>query len=148
MITGGWDRVARLWSIHDGQPEAPPLRHDGLLRSLAISPDGRSILTGSYDRTAQLWDKLTSKPIGPAYRHESQVWFVVFSPDGKRVLSGGQENSAHLWNLTPSLDDPIDRIELALRVDTGMTLDDDGSLRVLDNSGWNECRSRLGTLAR
>ena len=91
VITGGWDRVARLWDAETGLPISQPLRHDGSLRSLAISRDGRTVLTGSYDRTAQLWDKATGKPIGPAFRHENQVWFVAFSPDGRSVLSGGQQ---------------------------------------------------------
>ena len=119
----------------------PPLRHDGSLRALAISRDGRTVLTGSYDRTAQLWDKMTGKPIGPAFQHENQVWFVAISPDGRSVLSGGQENTAHLWNI-PSRDDaPISEIERRVQVSTGMELLDNGSIHILDFDEWNERRS-------
>ena len=103
--------MARLWDAKTGQSITPPLRHDGALRALAISRDGRTILTGSYDRTAQLWDKVTGKPIGPAFRHENQVWFVAISPDGRSVLSGGQENTAHLWNIATAIDSEIRDID-------------------------------------
>jgi eukaryotic-like serine/threonine-protein kinase len=142
VITGGWDRVARLWDPKTGVAITPPLRHEGLIRALAISRDGRTVLTGSYDRTAQLWDKVTGKPLGPAFRHENQVWFVAFSPDGRTILSGGQENTAYLWNVPPTEDAPIRQLERAIEIATGMVLLDDGSLHILDASSWNERRVR------
>ena len=138
MITGGWDRVARLWNATTGLPITPPLRHGGTLRAVAFSPDGRTVLTGSYDRTAQLWDSVTGKPIGPAYRHENQVWFVAFSPDGRTVLSGGQENTAHLWIVPSVIDAPIPQVERSVQIATGMELLDDGSFRILDSYEWRD----------
>lgn len=143
VITGGWDRVARLWDTKTGLPETPPLRHDGRLRTLAISPNGRTVLTGSYDRSAQLWDKVTGLAIGPAFRHQSQVWFVAFSPDGLFALSGGRENAARLWSLPWVMGGRVERVDLAVQAATGMALDDDGSLRILDLKAWNQCRSQL-----
>ncbi len=148
LITGGWDRVARLWDVKTGLPITPPLRHEGQLRALAISPDGRTVATGSYDRTARLWDAVTGQPIGPAFLHENQVWFVAFCPDGRAVLSGGQEKKAHLWSVPTALVAPIEEIERAIQVATGMELLDDGSLHILDSADWNGRRSsRFAPLA-
>jgi WD40 repeat protein len=116
-----------------------------LLRAVSLSPDGRSVLTGSYDRTAQLWDGATGKPIGPPFRHESQVWFVGFSSDGATALSGGQENSAYLWEVPHSTDEPTDRIDLAVEVETGLTLGPTASLSKLDVSAWRSLRDGLMT---
>ena len=85
---------------------------------------------------------LDGKPIGPAFRHENQVWFVAFSPDDRTILSGGQENKAHLWNFPQTLDGPIRQVERSIEISTGMALLDDGSLHILDSSGWNERRAR------
>jgi WD40 repeat protein/tRNA A-37 threonylcarbamoyl transferase component Bud32 len=142
VITGGWDRVARFWDARTGLSLTPPLRHEGSLRALAISPDGRTVLTGSYDQKAQLWDKVTGKPIGPAFRHENQVWFVTFSPDNRTVISGGQENTAYLWDVPSMIDAPIREVERSIQAATGMELLDDGSLHILDTTGWNERRVR------
>jgi WD40 repeat protein len=141
VITGGWDRVARLWTTETGLPISQPLRHDGSLRSLAIGPDGRTVLTGSYDRTAQLWDKVTGKPIGPAFRHENQVWFVAFSPDGRFVLSGGQERTAYLWKVPCLMDETLKDIQHSIQVQTGMKLQIDGELHIMDAREWNERRT-------
>jgi WD40 repeat protein len=148
LITGGWDRVARLWETSTGMPISPPLRHDGTLRALAISPDGQTVLTGSYDRTAQLWDKTTGKPIGPAFRHENQVWFVAFSPDGRTVLSGGQEKTARLWIVPPALETPIQRMDTNIQAMTGMRLQEDGSLHILDAREWDHYRELPRTDSR
>jgi eukaryotic-like serine/threonine-protein kinase len=129
-------------------PISPPLRHDGTLRALAISPDGQTVLTGSYDRTAQLWDKATGKPIGPAFRHENQVWFVAFSPDGRTVLSGGQEKTARLWNVPPALETPIDRMDTDIQAMTGMRLQEDGSLHILNAREWDHYRELPRTDSR
>jgi WD40 repeat protein len=109
---------------------------------VALSPDGRSVLTGSYDRTAQLWDRATGKPIGPPRRHESQVWFVGFSSDGATALSGGQENSAYLWEVPHSTEEPTDGIDLAVKVETGLTLGPTAGLSQLDVSTWRSLRDR------
>jgi WD40 repeat protein len=137
VITGGWDRVARLWTTETGLPISQPLRHEGSLRSQAISRDGRTVLTGSYDRTAQLWDKVTGKPIGPAFRHENQVWFVAFSPDGRFVLSGGQERTAYLWKVPCLMDAALKDIQTSIEVQTGMQLQSDGELHIMDAVEWN-----------
>jgi WD40 repeat protein len=141
VITGGWDRIARLWDAKSGRPVSQPLRHNGSLRSLAISRDNRTVLTDSYDRTAQLWDKVTGKPFGPALRHENEGWFVAFSPDGRSVLTGGQQK-AHLWRVPQITNLPIEELEPSIEADTGMRLLEDGTLQALDASEWDARRER------
>jgi WD40 repeat protein len=118
------------------------MHHDAAVRSVAFSPDGKTVLTGSYDRTAQLWDKATGRPLGPSFRHESQVWFVAFDPGGQTVLSGGQEKAAHLWNVPPAIDAPALSLRAAIQLATGMELRDDGSLHMLNLTEWNNLRPR------
>src|SRR5262249_22059036 len=47
VLTGSWDKTARLWEAATGQPVGPPLRHEEEVRAVAFSPDGRLVLTGS-----------------------------------------------------------------------------------------------------
>jgi tetratricopeptide (TPR) repeat protein len=56
VLTGSWDKTARLWDATTGQPIGPPLTHQAPVIAVAFSPDGKTILTGSEDRTARLWD--------------------------------------------------------------------------------------------
>jgi tetratricopeptide (TPR) repeat protein len=74
------------------------MRHKGMVRCVAFSPDGRSVLTGSHDHTARLWDAATGHPLGPALRHQNGIWSAAFSPDGKMVVTGSYDNTVRLWD--------------------------------------------------
>jgi WD40 repeat protein len=66
--------------------------------SLAISPDGRSILTGDANGKLTLWDVETGEE-RKFEGHTDVVWSVAFSPDGTKALSGSADHSLILWNV-------------------------------------------------
>jgi eukaryotic-like serine/threonine-protein kinase len=105
ILTGGDDRVARLWDAVTGQPIGQPMRHRGTVCAVAFSPDGKSLITASADKTAQRWDAATRQPIGTPIKHDGEVRAVAFSPDGKTFLTGGTDHTARLWDATT--DQPI-----------------------------------------
>ncbi len=98
VLSGSWDKTARLWDAATGKPIGPPMAHQGPVQAVAFSPDGKTVLTGSEDETARLWDAATGKPIGSPMAHRAAVWAVAFSPDGKTVLTGSFDKSARLWD--------------------------------------------------
>lgn len=77
------------------------IRHGSVIRSLAMSPDGRRLLTGGQEGYARIWDAETLEPYGEALKHEGQdavVNFVLFSPDGTRILTIDSSSTLRLWN--------------------------------------------------
>ena len=82
ILTGSFDRTARLWEAETGRPLGPPLVHLSDVGAVAFSPDGTIALTGGRNGTAQLWDLAASKAIGPPMAHRQAITAVAISPDG------------------------------------------------------------------
>jgi len=66
--------------------------------SLAVSPDGNSLLHGSTRGGLHERDAKTNK-IEKAFRgHTDDVMSAVYSPDGRHILSGSLDRTARLWD--------------------------------------------------
>ena len=59
VLTGSWDRTARLWDAATGAELARLTGHVGTVKCVAFSPDGTAIATGSEDLTVRIWDAAT-----------------------------------------------------------------------------------------
>ncbi|MBN3923943.1 MAG: WD40 repeat domain-containing protein, partial [Nostoc sp. NMS4] len=73
--------------------------HDGIVRSVSFSADGKTLASGSDDKTIKLWNLETGKEIRTLKGHNSDVNSVSFSPDGKTLASGSDDSTIKLWNL-------------------------------------------------
>ena len=86
------DCTVRLWDVTTGRELARFEGHQGMIKSVAFSPDGGKVLSASTDRTTRLWNIGTGKEERRFIeRRPLGVLKAVFSPDGKRILtsSGG-----------------------------------------------------------
>jgi tetratricopeptide (TPR) repeat protein len=144
VLTGSGS-AAQLRAAGTGQPLGPPLPHRSEVNAVAFSPDGQTVLTGSFDGTARLWAAGTGRPLGPPLHHQRSGWVnaVAFSPDGQTVLTGSEDYTARLWRVQPPLEGAVEQITLWLAVRTGMELDEDGAVHVLDAKSWGKLHQRL-----
>ncbi|KAG8764253.1 hypothetical protein FRC12_008216 [Ceratobasidium sp. 428] len=72
--------------------------HDGVVRSISCSPDGRLLASGSSN-TIHFWDPASGTPIGePLKGHSNSVTSLSFSPDGRYIASGSRDDSIRLWD--------------------------------------------------
>ena len=105
VVTGSYDRTARLWDLKAANPTAQPVvlkGHDGDVTAVAFSPDNRWVVTGSVDRTARLWDLKAADPAAQPVvlkGHDGEVRALAFSPDSRWVVTGSSDSTARLWDL-------------------------------------------------
>jgi WD40 repeat protein/serine/threonine protein kinase len=79
------------------------LGHDGTVRAVAYSADGRYALSGSGwpagDSTVRLWNVATGKEVRRFEGHAGYVSGVALSADGRRALSGHEDRTVRLWDV-------------------------------------------------
>ncbi len=67
------------------------------VKSVAFSPDGKTLASGSQDKTIKLWDVAGGKNIATLRGHSDDVESVAFSPDGKTLASASDDKTIKLW---------------------------------------------------
>jgi WD40 repeat protein len=84
-------------------PGIHPIRtikaHDGVVASLAFSPDAKYILSGGADKTMKLWEAATGKLVRTFEGHTGMITSVACSPDGKYALSGSWDRTVRLGDI-------------------------------------------------
>ena len=73
--------------------------HEGVIKSVAFSPDGRTIVTASIDGTARVWDTATGREIAVLRGHEGIVTSAVYSFDGRTVVTASDDKTARIWDV-------------------------------------------------
>jgi tetratricopeptide (TPR) repeat protein len=79
--------------------------------------------------------------------HSGSFWGiqVAFSPDGRFLLTN-DGTTARLWDAPAPLPGDLPRLTAWVEAATGLTLDEQGAIRVLDGDAWHERRRRLEQL--
>jgi WD40 repeat protein len=115
MATGSFDGTARLWKFGVGYEERKggrrtpfllPVRHihtlrghRGVVMTVALSPDDKTLATGGMDTTIRLWDVRTGKQKHVLKGHRSWVNGLAFSQDGKTLASASSDATVKLWDV-------------------------------------------------
>jgi WD40 repeat protein len=73
--------------------------HTGFVRSVAFSPDRKTLASASADKTIRLWNVHTHEQLGVLIGHTGPVLSVAFSPNGSTLASGSADKTIRLWNV-------------------------------------------------
>ena len=74
--------------------------HDSSIRTVAFSPNARTMVTGSEDGSARLWKLDQANPAGnEAFRSGGRIQCTTVSPDGRWLVVGRKAMQSRLWKL-------------------------------------------------
>jgi eukaryotic-like serine/threonine-protein kinase len=108
-LSGGDDRVVRLWEVDTFQEVRQLKGHVAAVQCLAVSTDGKRALSAGganpvpKDDPAKLrfdvflWDLDLGKDINRFTGHADIVSGVAFSPDGRRFFTASWDTSIRTW---------------------------------------------------
>ncbi|MFH8609989.1 hypothetical protein ACH4D5_21170 [Streptomyces sp. NPDC018029] len=93
------DRKIMLWDPRRRTRKAVLAGHGTWLRTVAFSPDGRTLATAGDDKKVLLWDIATRRRTATLAGHTGIVRSLEFSPDGRTLATAGADRSVILWDL-------------------------------------------------
>ncbi|HVK08016.1 MAG TPA: hypothetical protein VM597_04475 [Gemmataceae bacterium] len=72
--------------------------HDGWVRALVVSPDGKTVATAGRDHHLRLWAAADGKPTVSIDCSED-VFALAFHPDGRSIVSGDAKGVVRQWDV-------------------------------------------------
>jgi WD40 repeat protein len=74
--------------------------HTKYVSSVAISPDGQTLVSGSDDHTIKLWNLPTGQVAHTLTNHTEAVFSIAISPDGQTLVSASSDHTIKIWALS------------------------------------------------
>ncbi|WP_017715215.1 WD40 repeat domain-containing serine/threonine-protein kinase [Kamptonema formosum] len=92
------DNTIKIWNLDTGTLQKTLTGHTDWVFSVAISPDGKTLVSSSRDNTIKIWNLETGTLQKTLTGHTDWVNSVAISPDGKTLVSGSNDNTIKIWN--------------------------------------------------
>jgi WD40 repeat protein len=98
LLMGSEDGQVRLWDLQTEQTLAS-FPQIGIIRSVAVSPDGLLMASASSQGSIALWDLATGQQRHLISAHEGPATRLIFSPDGQQIISSGEDTLVKRWDV-------------------------------------------------
>lgn len=96
LLAGAWG-LALLASAGTAQAE---LRgHGGIVKGIAVTPDGTRAISASFDYSLILWNLESQEAVEVLDDNEGAVNAVALRPGGQQALSASDDGTVRLWDL-------------------------------------------------
>jgi WD40 repeat protein/tRNA A-37 threonylcarbamoyl transferase component Bud32 len=74
--------------------------HTDKVLSVALSPDGDTLVSSSEDKTIKIWQVCTNREIRTLTGHTEKIISVALSSDGQTIVSGSFDSSVKIWRVS------------------------------------------------
>ncbi|MFO0820580.1 MAG: WD40 repeat domain-containing serine/threonine-protein kinase [Pirellulales bacterium] len=100
--TGNTKGQVEVWDLVNGRRMHIEPCHQGPIRCLTASRDGRLLATAGDEGDIKVREIGSSSPARVLGKHHGPVWRIAFSFQGNRVASAGEDGKCKMWSLDPS----------------------------------------------
>jgi WD40 repeat protein len=129
--------------------------HSSYVNTLAISPDGQTLVSGSADKTIKIWNLSTGQEIRTLTGHSNPVNSIVISPDGQTLVSGSADKTIKIWNLSTGKEirtltghsNPVNTLAISSDWQTLVSGSADKTIKIWNLSTGQEIRSITGNFS-
>lgn len=87
LVSGGRDRVLRVWDIATRREIHTLAEHRGEVSCVAFSQNGRWLISGSADKTVRVWDRKTMKRRRVMRSFTTGLKSLAMAPDGQKFVA-------------------------------------------------------------
>lgn len=99
LITAGADKKVKLWDPEDGKLIKEIEAHDGAVKAVVLSWDGKYLATGGADKKVKLWNPADGKLIKSIDAHDAPVTTLWFSLNNQKLFTGSEDKKVKIWNV-------------------------------------------------
>jgi WD40 repeat protein len=163
LATSAAARLAQLGQPHlalhwRATRESPALErtltgHEGYVRAVAVTPDGRRAISASEDHTLKVWDLQTGREERTLAGHAGEVRAVALTPDGRCAISASTDLTLKVWDLQTGREertlaghaDEVYGIAVTPDGCRAISASEDGTLKAWDLQTGREDRTLAGS---
>ena len=96
IAAGSADKTIKLWRTSENSLQEIPA-HNGEVRSISFSSDGKTLASGSTDGTVKLWNSQDRSLIEVFVGHSNSIYTVAFGKDNQTLISGSADRTVRIW---------------------------------------------------
>jgi WD40 repeat protein len=99
IMTGGDDKLVRLWEAESGEQIGPALKHAEAVSNVGFSADGSRFYTVQNRRVIWLWDTATAARVGETLKGNGAIFNISSGPKGRQLFAVMWRGFGWLWDM-------------------------------------------------